>query len=898
MSVKLLTELTKNLEAASNELLKTKILMDMELNYLSIEQLESAQNITDFLNILKQTSSQYSTFIHQNFLFYLLKLSTFSTLNYDLESIKQYMNILNNVCDVATTIHAASSSNFLNNQTVINHIKQYITSNATFTGLLEPIVPNNVISTFRCVEEVVHVCFQCYWHFPFQAQIPQIPNGALEKWLLTQHFKFLNLDYTAFSSLKDQATHLITHEKHLFVPLSSSEYSLTLPLAKNQALNIYTSFTTNTITRSNVPVLGFSAKELTDATPELFFLYDFIIEALYHEHSYNVPQNIIEQFISKNTQFMTELCDTIQIKCSNKSLTSSEIRHIKELLESCGLTEECCHRLQTSVLISNVSFTSNSWKGYETFISLINQLVLFSDFFYKCLFYFSPTSIGHSKITEILNTVSAIESETLSHANKFSWKLANMLSFFIPKAPSKIILETYTHISPYLMKSAFSIWAKKTWNYTWLDATSPHPTQTHTFKHAPVISQSEVQKYCENLQLGTTEYDSRIVNSHLFAEEFITHHIIPTLTAILQNKVQKNRALFQLRWLIVFASDEAKGLYRIRRPLGLLYFQIIEIFHYSNAAAAILNVLDYLNEIQQLIQYYVPTYTTPIKFIQELFSIKYKPQSTELSKSIQKFITETETCVKDILPFIQLGTNMCNTTYYHIENTYNINIQGQSPARLDTKALTDAIKAIQGLTKESWTTISQSYKELQTAYIQLATILETIEKISQHSIAIKVSNPNFIKLNNTFLQCFKKYNTIANLITNSHSFNLTRYFRQIFEPELIPITTVQKILNFNDETDDPQPFLDSLSQPLYSHTNAPKKSELTSEDFNRLLEFANPAFETAPSSIKLHYSDTFNTPQVNINWKTYEQTTYIADSPAEIQFTHLTSDILDAELSK
>ncbi|AAC95587.1 orf 63 [Ateline gammaherpesvirus 3] len=899
MSVKQLTQLTNDLQTAENDLLKTKVLMDMELNYFPVEQLESSPTLLDFLNILKHMSGQHSTFIQQNFLFYLLRLSTFSTTNYDTNNIKQCMSLLNNVCNAAETIPTVSSSNFLNNQLVITHLKQYITSNSTFTGQTEPIVPNNVILTFRCVEELVHACFQCYWNFPFQSQIPYTSNGALEKWLLTRHLKALGLDYSAFGSLKEQATNLITNEKHIFVPLSSSEYCINLFLAKNQALDIYNSFTTNPITRSNVPVLAFSSKELTNATPELFFLYDFIIEGLYYEHSYNIPQDIVEQFISKTIHFMTELCNTIQIKCSHKLLSSSDIRDIKELLQTCGLTEDCCHRLQTNVLILNVNSGNNSWKGYDTFVSLINQLVLFSDYFYKCLFHFSPTSISYAKITELLNIVSAIESETLGQLNKFSWKLANMLTFFVPKAPSKLILETYMNISPYLMKSAFSIWAKKTWNYTWLDATSTHSSPKHTFTHIAVIPQFEVQKYCESLQLGTTEYNSTIVNSPFFAGEFINHHIVPTITAILQNKVHKNRALFQLRWLIVFASDEAKGLYRIRRPLGLLYFQIIEIINNCSTQTAILNVLDYLLEIQQLIQYHVPTYTTPIKFIQEIFFIKYKPRSIELTKSILKFITETEACVQKILPLIQLSTKMCNITYSGINDTYKVNMQGlQKPASIDQKALIDAIKAIQSLTKENWVIINHTYQELQTAYIKLATILETIEKISLHSVAIKVSSPNFIKLNNMFLQCFKRYNVIANLITNSHGFNLTKYFRQLFEPELIPVTTIQKIINFNDETDDPQVFLDSLSQPLETYTVRPDKSELTPEDLNHLLEFSHQPCETGPSSIKLNYTDIFNTSKVDINWKTYKHTTYIADNPAELQFTHLTSALLDENLSK
>lgn len=919
-SVRSLQKITQKINCSDSSLGKLRELIDLEIRTLPIEDLTNLDTIHDFLNILAPSIGEYAKFIHDRPVYFLLRKASFhQQLPLDimsgqpLQTFETVMETLKIMDSNKQDVHPGGSG--LDNHNLLSACNLFIKKIKKYTPSdPPPITMPPLIRFFPCVEEIMYSCYVLHWNtFPsLHFQQPDWEKQTnLENWLFLSYLYSHNFNHN-IQNMPDRtqiASKLISNDKNLFFPMSTaSETFLTLPISKQKAIDILETVTNQSPQTENIPILAFGDVELDTMSMSHLFLYDHIIEALCNYQSFKCSRESVEGFINKATQFIIGLEHSITTIKSNQNEHSLEkINKIRTMFLQCGLTETKCETIRTVLVMTTSKVKIIKWNKFRLFFSHLNFITLFANYFYLCLHQYSPTSISFNSIKDTIALANLDQAPSKAWTHPMASKLLpsstirNNLRIFIQLPPEQEIVHIYNHIHSSIMKSMFSIWAKRTWGITKLLQSSVNESvKRDGFSTVTKsVSEAQVNKYCEDLEIGESDYTLDMVKSQYFAQAFIKYKISPILSKILRSNFHKNRALFQLRWLIIFAYDDAVGLYTIRKPMTSAYFQITEIVSQSSNSP-FLNLLDHFQEIFSLIRDIVPDAIFSDNFLTFLFTTQYSPVAQNLVNSLTRFIGESETLSEGLLFILKLSDAFCHTTYTYspFEQQLEMPIKGSPvPLKINLEVFKTTIKTLEQSCQEAIAAYNQLFNDLNSAYISLGVTLKDVDQTSMHSIQIETDEPKFTAIYELFLKCFKHHQTVLTHVSNSCAYILTQYFHTIFDPDLIPIQTIKKVLEFSDGIDNPQTFLEGFLQPVEAPVpTSNKRSDplLTVQEILQVKELYDkfPTLDEQEYShnlykqpIKLNYTDKFDISKIEIDWDTYKNTFYLtqeADSPLTI----------------
>lgn len=922
-----LERVTEKILDANSSLQKIKELVDLELITISIRDLSDPQKVTNFLNTLTNLENEYPAFIQAHPVYFLLKTASFQDAmplhDTDLLDAIQLITLVIKTFKDLNLVSPGVTPNLLSNTNIIAQLSQFISQLKNLKlNLSINVTPPSIIGTFKFIEELTFSFYLAHWHIFPQLSLPPLNpqnQSILEQWLLISYLVTFNIPHNLpkVPNIKPLSKTLLTNNADLFIPISVvTETSLTLPLAKERASEIFLTVNESITNIKNAPILGFRDVDLNTLSIEYLFLYDFIFEGLCNNKVYSCTRPVIEGFLKKCLKFLTNLTNFIQTTSSNKnSLSLSEIESIRLKFTSCGLTQNSCNAFRTMLNISQFN-SSISWKNFTTVFQLLDQVTLFAKYFFDCLYKCSPTSISFRATREIIHSAYVEQSSFSSwHANNSmeqtpNWPIPPLLKIFVPKPPEKELTVIFKTMKSNLMRSLFGISVRRNWGLNKIYQMAKNNVDVKSKDISQkTANKKQVQKFCDSLEVGDTEYSLEIVQSQYFAPEFIKTKIIPIMQTILSNNVSKHRILHKMRWLIIFAFDDALGLYQIRRPLSLAYFQLTDIYSQNMTNVSMSNLLDNFQEVNTIIKELVPDAPQlPINFLSHIYQLIYSPIALTQIEAANYFLREADPVLDGLWHMVRVSFILCHTKYNYVSTGKFLELpvaDGAGVLKIQLDVFMETIKIIEHSVHEALVILAQMSQDLHKSYVTCLAILEKNQSLINHPLEINVSEPNFEKIRETLLECFKKYRDVLSLVSSSCCYSLTKHFSFLFEPDLIPEITIQKILNFSEDTDNPNMFIDSIQQPLdTSQVEPPTTSwpELTQFDVNTLKEVYHmfPSPDTPSQitpSIKLYYTDTVNVPKITLDWDKFSHSDYIPQEDQQFNFSHITTKSLEQTIT-
>ncbi|QDQ69274.1 tegument UL37 [Colobine gammaherpesvirus 1] len=910
-----LDSVTKNLLRVGGALLqRTKILIEMQLRGVPVEALLDPETLGEFLNTVASVDMDLARFIHKHPLFALMRTAYYEE-EVSPERLADATMQLRYVTDTMLTLTGSNTDSgaalqLLDDSSLLPHLVTYTESVLEFRPPALPPTPPGVIRLFTCVEQLCHACFLQYWTTIAPSTWVMIydpPASPLQDWLIVTYALKEHLPIPTGFPSRDHLARLLVMEHHeLFVPTSGSTETVnTAPLGKRRALEIYTVFANNRVVAENTPLLAFTDLELNTLRVEYLFLYDFVIEAFCKGHTHNCSTDSLTSFLYRGIEFLTQLDQYLETqKRPVTSLEHERIKDIKYRLIKCGLSKKTCTTLRTMIIMSPRRIIPEL-PSLTTFMGLVYQLATFGHYFYQCLENYSPTGLARLKINRILEgakweqTDAALQAHTNETLSSTSLKLLNLLEFFLPKIPKDTLRRVHSAISSNLMRSIYEIYVKTTWGESPMNNPPPRKEllkDANLPRAAPTVE--EIKKYCNNIQVGETKYDEHIVRSPVFAQEFTRSHLVPILKEIMQNGLQRNRAMFRLRWLIVFASDATPGLDPIRRPLARAYFHIMDILEARKTPEALLDLLDCVLEIMNQIALTFPDTDCPPEFLQALFVFEFHPLVTELNRTAMESINNLESTISDLCRLVSLGDTVCLVRWEFDSQSEAmlVPVEGsENPLRVPLEHFKTTIQMLERATKETLLVVSKSSERLSRSHALLVRALDYSARLEQHPLKIAFPLQPLSVLRETYTAIFGRLNRLTDAAVNSSAYTLTKFFGALFQSPLIPVELVRQLLEFDEKRDSTEGFLQSLTQPVLAEPQVvtPKDIHMLTAEERATLHALSGQFrddpDRIPPSIKLSYSNRFDVSQVSIDWHNYPRT-FLETPDQELEFFYLTAE--------
>nr|BEG23058.1 homolog of EHV2 ORF63 tegument protein UL37 [Macronycteris gammaherpesvirus 1] len=914
---------TQQLASATTPLKKSKELIDLELGTLALGDLKDSKKITNFLNTLANVENGYPLFIFNHPLYFLLKISSFNQeLPIKKEDLTEAINLISSVLDTFKSLKlngTSNMSNLLENSNIVAQLSQFLQQLRDIDLSVSIVLtPPAVIGTFKFIEEIVFSYYVAYWDLHPKISIPPLnTQSILQQWLISSYLINLKIPHNLnnLPNLKVLAKSLIKTQPDLFIPVSVvTETALTLPWAKTQAEQIFATLDENVLGLEHTPILGFRDSDLLTLSMDYVFLYVHVFEGIFNNNLHSCSKTAIESFLKKSVKFLANTVNFIQITCSNRSsLSLSDIEAVRTFFISHGLSQEVTIALRAILLTSKENINVKI-KNLILVAQLMDQVTLFAKYFYLCLKKCSPTSISYGTITDLIQTAYIEQNSYISWSDPnlgetSNWPITPLLKIFIPSPPEENLIAIFKAMPSSLMKNLFGVFVKRGWGTDKIlllaKSTPPSKFQDSSPKK---VTRKEVQKFCDSLEIGDTEYPLKIVQSHFFATEFTKTKVVPILQTILSNNVSRNNILPRLKWLITFAFDDALGLYQLRRPLALAFFQLTDIFNHNTANISMESLLNHFQEVITIIKEMISEVPPlPKNFLTHIYQVTFAPMALQYIQDANLFLDESKPIFDALYHLTRISFILCHTNYNYIslEKTIQIPISDTSALlHVPLEVFKDTIRILESSTKEALVILSQACQELHKTYIACLLVMNKNELLEQHSIKIDVSEPNFSKIQGTLLGCFKRYREILALIANSCCFSLTKHFDFLFKPDLISETTIKQILDFSEERDDPAMFMDSIQQPL--DITPPNIEMLELKLSKKDIENIQEIYEKFPSidsvldpapSIKLPYTDAMSLSKITIDWDKFAHTTYISQESNQLNFSHITIKNLEQNIT-
>ncbi|ATA58294.1 tegument protein U30 [Eptesicus fuscus gammaherpesvirus] len=841
----------------------------------------------------------------------------------------------------------------LSNEYLLDHVIEYVKSLSRFditqTGRGDPPMAPTWIAPMRFVEELQHAVFLANWTGPLPRPLkfekPSFSENmpTLELWLLARYVSRLKTEHDLgkIPPLNKLAEELVTRHQDLFAPaLSATETVLTLPVAKQRAAEVYEALIQAPPSVQAAPVLAFREADLIGAKTERFFLYAHVIEALCAGQTYKCSNSTIDGFWEKGVDCCTQLCSLLK-----RSLGANEfdnpyrtIQTARRYLLQHGLTEEAGETIRTAVLIAGArDMRAQMWRNMDSAMTLILHVTTFTKYFYMCMNAFSPTSLSRARVQEVL-ALADIESQEAAKATAKNaptnaesrgqavtppWPISHMLRVFAIPPPEQQLKEVYGTLTSPTARSMFAMATKRAWGFgrlLVLDRDSMVATMARVaeakeeasrFKDQPPPSEEEVSQYCATMSAGESDYDARLVRSPFFSKQFIQHQVYPTMQTILSNSLQKNRALFRWKWLLVFAADTAVGMETVRKPLTLAFLHTADIMSHRERGD-MLQVLDNLHEVQDAIREVVPNASFPNTLLDFLYTTRYGPVARTAIAAVRKFVRDMEVTGDKLTLTMRMGAALCHNRYGYkaAERYVEVPVEGQAaPMKVDAHVFRNMVAAIERGCRERVTEMNRSAQELQGAYVTLLTQIEQAEKVATHALRVRTREPDLRQIYGFFVECFKRHSLLVESACASCGYLLRHRFHALFEEPLLSTRMLSNVLTFTEGRDTIDTFRKNLARPVETlaaaelgHTMEPVP--LSAEILGRLRElypeFPQPETPFTPAfnsqSIKLKYSGKVDLPELSVDWGSYVTTALVTEN-VDLTLVPLTAATLEEALT-
>lgn len=910
-----LSSATKKISCRDTTASKTKELMDLEMRFLLLEDLVHPKAIEDFLNSLHGVSENYVQFIQSYPAFFFLRLATLNKqLPLNQVEIQEASHLLK---EAAVSINSIlgnpthPSKLLIDNVTVLKAVTALAAELSTFTPNQPPPKVPASARVLRCVEELYFSCYHLYWKTLHPIKVTLVKKESrtlLETWLILDFYQKINaVTEQKLPVIDNVAEKLIKTAPELFSSSQNLVTAANFQISKARAAAIISTFTNEDVDSSTSPVLIFNNDVLTHSSEEYILLYDFIIESLCHNQTHGCNPKIIEKFLKRGIKFLTSLSERIETLCTHKKRTEQELMDVKTFLLLQGLTKETCTTYKTIfIMIPHKIFPI---PNLSQFVALVQHLTSFALFFYQGLEQYSPTSISFKKNKLLLQNIEETErSKELSTSSTPAltmWPIPPSLICLQVKVPKKTLLAVYTEIPSYIMKLLFLIYCKNNWHFT--DVPEDKPQLLPTKNSASAV---QVRDYCAQLSVCTTEEDVGITRSPYFKGEFIKTQLYPILKNILNNSLQKNRALMFLRWLILFGADNALSLLPIRKSLVVGYFQILSILSQQGAPDSLHTVLNAFQHVLDEIKMVVSDASFSTSFFHMLFQTLYTPIYLRLLSEIPRSLREMETLFEGVGQLNQLSTLLCKISYECDVKDDFIQIptvQAGQFISITTEHFKKTLATIERVTKETVIISENLLEELQDGFADTTKALEESHKIENHPLGFKTLPLNFTEVHEEYVKCFRRLQLFFTKTYKSSCFNLLSYFPSLFDKELIPLKLADEVLNFSDQDTNLSAFVTSFAQIIHSVPSTSTNQAtfgLTEGNISAIQELyadfpsAGTALQNVKSqlSIKQPYTASMNNEHISVDWSTFENTVFEVSDHVNPNLIAITSAKLDQAL--
>nr|QRE02543.1 Tegument protein [Otarine gammaherpesvirus 4] len=962
-----LRRLIRRLLAPGSDFDALRELLNLEFRCLDARELTDSATISDFLNTLAALpgAGDYIHFVGTHCAYFLLHNA--SLMHVGASPIAR----LNTLRDVIGALNAAVHGRQCHTDELSDG--RIIASVSSFVDVIDARrigdVPQPVpwpLSTFVCIDEIIRDAYAAYWLESMQPMATAAMEsatdstiGIIHRWLAATYAKHLlpkctgneKITVRATNTQQELARDLIMHHSALFESSGTEAMSTLLPLSKlraMQVLHVYVdSANTDNAHVVDMPdvntVLTFRDEDLNDsAATQRLFLLDYVIEALCHGVSHSCTHETVENFLRRATSALHELGNLVARSADVPRYSLSAVVGTRDALQSVGLGEQQCVNVRAALVASRGNYTRLQmapWNGLREFLHLVDDVTQFAAYFYECLQHCSPTGSDHRAISEVLhranverNGVSATLGETF-HRNEIDcfsetfgatslgigygveppWKLPDALRIFVIQPPVGDIERLSTMLPSGLTRTMFWVQMHRLWNITAPVVTNVTVSNTAEPGDHISVTPDDITKFCKHIQVGDTEYDVSMVKNSVFATEFIRGHIHPMLHGILANEMQRNRAMFQLRWLITFAAEHAHWLQRIRRPLTLAYLEIVDITQQGGQPGTFLDLLDHFHEAANCIREVVPGATYPTAFLARMFTLHYGERARTISIVARHLMRDILETLEALYMPARLAAMLCHShlNFEPLARVISIPTTASAPLRVPISIMCDTIAALEGACHQVAVSLGQLAPRLRAAHVDALALADDTERIRNHPLGIESPQPDGRELAKLLLACMKRYARAVRIVNDTCGCSLMRHFAVLYEPELLPTHTVQRVLQFVEGHDDPAIFSDSLEQPIPVHSIKTKPcthdvhdwATFTAEDITAIRAIC-PQFpmlddpvnvSNAADAIKRPYTASYDERSIEVNWDQYEHTVYLAsdkDPPIHLSTINSLSDAI------
>ncbi|UTM05309.1 tegument protein UL37 [Equid gammaherpesvirus 2] len=953
-----LDRLAQRLSDAENLFKKVRVLVDLESAPLSLRSLSDPVRIASFLNTLSDRGNEYLAFIRHRPAFYLLRVASFGEqVPLGAGDLQGAVGLLTSAVRAFKDLKPppegtpAPANNLLENSNILTRLSQFI-AHLRSLDLSQPVTftPPASLVTLRCVEEITFSFWHAHWTAPPEVSLPKPnPQSKLERWLALSYAAALGAARDNAPKhrreLRALAKSLLTTERDLFAPVSVvTETSLTLPLAKERAREIFSMVDDalpGDAAARGAPVLGFRDADLNAASPEYVFLYEHVFEALLHDQTYGCARRTVEAFLERCLKFLVNLGSYVQTACSNKShLSPPEIEGVRAAFHACGLTREACHTFSTMLAIAPAGGAASRLKHLHATVQHLEQITVFGRHFYECLRRCSPTSISHRLVREVLRAAQVEQNSATpwtagaAEGSALGWPVHSYLRIFLPRPPEDDLAATFKAASESnFMKSLIGVSVKRDWDLNKFYVLSKKAPggggngeggrgqrgrgNRLAQAGAKVLRGAQPRRRGLRAGGGAEQVLCARVRAGRAAPRAGGH-------AAGAGQAARDAVQAQVAGPVRLRGRGGAGPHQAPPDPGLLpaHRDLWPGRGRLGGAAgggdggALGNLLDHFHEAWTAARELVPEAggEVPHELLTNIYRSLHAPAAREQLAAAAAFLKEIKPLVEGTWNMMRIASVLCHTRYNYLSASGHLRVPfGEKPGYVDVPVpvFKETVKIMESSLHETLVILSQACQDLQRFYAACLGILDQNQFLATHPVQLDMSEPDFQAVKETLLGCLRRYREVASLAAGSCCFSLTRHFGALFDPPLITEAVVRKVLEFSEERDTTDAFIESLQQPIAKveeedWDDAPPKHALNDYDLTALREI-NESFplpkqhgnnppETTPS-IKLSYTDSVNVSQITLDWEKFLRTSYIPQDAITSEFSHITLKKLEQSIT-
>lgn len=803
----------QKLQTAGNTQVKLKGLLSIETDLLGIEQLTDTRLLTAFLNTLGPESGDYFKDVKDNITYYLLRYATFRPKAPSIDTLQDVIKSMKSVKEISTTPQSLATLDSLS-----TFIKNY-KSAAKDKQVIDVCGP---IKTFICVDELIQELYSNYW----QKQVANIcldpvkDSKPLEKWLTYNFVRESNVRIEISGKpatindkhLKTVADQVIAETPPIFQDRHTVFKPFYGPIIQKITQQIFSSVAqTSEINKEILPTISINDALLSTLNPEMIFFFDFLIESVLNTDEFlSLTHSTVETFFTKATHSLENYLDKIQdiiTKSNTCSFNPPTITSLLNLLVSMGLSQQTT-KTYTDLLNESTSKKSPihiKWSTFPAFMSALEGIISFSFYFYQLFPFASPTcqffNIYTKCMSKLKDHAANGQSKFPGHTDTQSQNpiLTNFL-FFAVKVPVKEFSDIDIQLKSDTMKMFLWIYVERAWKYK---QAKPDYMPTPLHDTTKTYTKLEVENYCKNINPGQVGYDKDLVRSPYFVHSFITLQVVPIFKEIMTNELPKNKSLYLLKWLIVFALQDTQNMFFIRRCLTATYFNIVDILNFNSDDEFVYT--DLLNNIKEFIEETEASTGDRISFSTEflafLFTVQYTPVANKHYDIMQAHIKKSETLIQQHLPVMRISHTLCSavilsTSSQILEIPVKDSTTGLS---LSVPQFLNLIHTLYKKGLEFLNAFTESTKNLKRAYNQHLHFLNQFKAITTHRLKIKKLIPNFNEINNDFVSCLANSYNVTTFMYASSCYALKKHFEPLYTEPLISTDKIRTVLSFKEE---------------------------------------------------------------------------------------------------